>query len=113
MRGFPEKPEFKTPLEYPCKWKDTATGLIIPKRQEENLIWREKVLREAERDPILQKDLKAACSKSPFVFFNLFAFTYHQFEVDPVTHENVPAEVADHPFITWPCQDIVISKITA
>jgi len=111
MSGLSQKPEFSTPLQYPVKYKDPVTGLIIPKRREENEMWREKLLREAEIDPILRKDLLAASKESIYFWINAFCWTYHQFDIDPKTHEPIPAEIVDWPFVTWPVQDDVLKEL--
>lgn len=103
--SFTVKPEFNYPLEYPERIKDSKTGIWIPKRIGPNKEWREKLLRQAETDEGLQKDLLAACKESYLLWFNSFVFTYHQFEIDPVTHKPRPADIADWPMVTWPVQD--------
>jgi hypothetical protein len=106
--SFIIKPTFDCPLEYPEKIRDVKTGIWIPKRAGANKIWREKLLRQAENDIGLQKDLMAACKESYLFWFNAFAWTYHQFEIDPVEHKKRPADVTDWPMMTWPVQDRAI-----
>lgn len=109
--GSLTKPEFTVPLQHVSIWKDPVVGLYIPKRLFENLTYREKLLREAESDLILQKDLLAACKKSFLWWLNTFCFTYHQEDVNPMTHKTMPAKTANWPFITWPVQDLVVIEM--
>lgn len=70
-----------------------------------NIRWREDLLRKAENDIGLQIDLMAACRESILFWINTFVWTYHQFDIDPVTHKPVPAKYAHNPFVTWEIQD--------
>ncbi len=100
------KPKLSEPFpNVPRHWKDPKTGLVIPKDPIENLQWREKLLRSAENDPILQRDLLAACGESQIFWINAFSFTYHQFDVCPETGERIEAIQPHNPFITWEIQD--------
>lgn len=105
------KPKLKTP--FPSRerfWKCTKTGLLVPKNVEENLEWREKLLREAEDDTILQADLMAACKESLLFWINAFGWTYHQFDVDENTGERIEAINSHVPMITWEIQDELFDK---
>jgi hypothetical protein len=93
---FPSEREF---------WTCPKTGLKVPKRKDANLAWRERVLRDADNDPVLQADLLAACRDSGLLWVNLFGWTYWQFETDPKTGRSRPARVKHQPMITWECQD--------
>jgi len=86
-------------------WTCPHTGLRVPMRKQENLEYREKVLREAERDPVLQADLLAACRESGLFWINTFGWTYWQFEIDSATGGMRPAKIAHQPMITWECQE--------
>lgn len=105
------KPTFDIPLQHLETWKDSKTGLIIPKRLFENLKYREELLKQAEDDLVLQKDLLAASKESFLYWLNTFCFTYHQEDVDPITHRTMPAEIANHPFISWPIQDLAAAEM--
>lgn len=94
---FPSNREF---------WRCPETGLKVPKRREDNLLYRERLLKEAESDPVLQADILAACSKSGLWWVNTFGWTYHQFDVSPTTGKKYPSEQKHVPMITWECQDI-------
>ncbi|NIM77894.1 MAG: hypothetical protein GTO20_03815, partial [Candidatus Aminicenantes bacterium] len=92
-KGFSECPQLATPFPSNRRyWKCPKTGLIVPKRHEEHLEWRENLLRKAENDAILQKDLLAASKESLLFWINAFAWTKHEFETDPDTGKQVPAE---------------------
>lgn len=93
---FPSVPEF---------WKDPKTGIIVPKQQLDNLKWRADLLQKAENDAGLQNDLLAACKESMLFWINAFVFTFHQQDIDPVTHHPVPALYTHNPFVTWAIQD--------
>jgi len=100
------KPQLKEPFpNVPRYWKDPKTGLLVPKYELENIQWREKLLRSAESDLILQRDLLAACKESLLFWINTFCFTYHQFDVDPETGERTEAIQPHNPFISWEIQD--------
>ncbi|MCK5608002.1 hypothetical protein KAR91_39345, partial [Candidatus Pacearchaeota archaeon] len=101
---FPDFPEF---------WHCPKTGLIVPKRDLANRQYRENTLKAAENDLVMQKDLLAACKESFLYWLNSFMWTYHQEDVDPVTHKMKPSEIADHPFVSWPIQDEVVADMEA
>jgi len=103
--GYTTKPQFDVPLQHPEMWFDPITELWVPKYLDANIEYRRKLLKEAEDDTILQRELMGACSRSFLYWVNTFVWTYHQEDVDPETHRSKPAEVADWPFITWPIQD--------
>lgn len=108
---FLNQPHFDTPLENPPIWVCPKTGLKVPMQQDENLKWREKLLKDADKDPIFQRELLAACKQSVKFWINTFCFSYHQFETDPNTGGRIPAIQADHPFILWPTQNQLIDVL--
>lgn len=69
------------------------------------MAWRGKMLKMAENDPVMQKDLLAACKKSLLFWVNGFVWTRHEFETDPDTGKQTPAIEAHWPFNTWEIQD--------
>ena len=93
---FPNTPRF---------WKDPKTSIMVPKQEQENIEWRTKLLKQAENDIILQNDLMAACKESLLFWVNAFAWTYHQFDVDPETGKRIDAINTHMPFVTWTIQD--------
>jgi hypothetical protein len=93
---FPNMPDY---------WTDPITGLSIPKREQENIEWRRNLLQRAEKDIILQNDLRAASKESLLFWVNAFTWTYHQFDVDPFTGKRVDAVNTHVPFVTWEIQD--------
>jgi hypothetical protein len=74
-------------------------------REEENREYREKLLRKAQNDPVLQRDLLAACKESVLFFINSFCYTLWEIEVSNETHGYVPARTALHPFIVFERQE--------
>ncbi|KKN71210.1 hypothetical protein LCGC14_0422530 [marine sediment metagenome] len=111
-KGFVQKPELSTPFpDFPEFWHCPKTGLIVPKRDAANRQYRENILREAEDNLVMQKDLLAACKESFLYWLNTFAWTYHQEDICPITHRKKPSEIADHPFISWPVQDRVADEL--
>ena len=86
-------------------WTCPKTGLKVPKHVNENIEWRKNLLKTAENDPVLQRDLMAACTESLLFWVNAFAWTYHQWDTDPETGRRHDAVVAHNPFITWEIQD--------
>jgi len=74
-------------------------------REEENREYREKLLRKAQNDPVLQRDLLAACKESRLFFINTFCYTLWEIEVSSETHGYIPAKTALHPFITFERQE--------
>jgi hypothetical protein len=93
---FPDVPQF-----YKCE----KTGLKIPKWPQENIEWRAKLLKKAENDIILQRDLMADCKSSQLFWINTFAWTFHQFDEDPLTGQRFESKHPHMPFITWEIQD--------
>lgn len=107
-QGFSEHPQL--PELFPSNrrfWKSEKTGLIVPMRKDENLEYREKLLCEAECDPVLQADLLAASALDGLWWMNAFGWTYHQFETDSQTGRTYPAKDTHQPMISWECQDLV------
>ncbi len=103
------KPELVTPFPSGRKtWKCSRTGLIVPMEEETNREYREKLLHKAEKDAVLQADLKAAIAESPLFFINSFVWTLHEQEVSEETWGNVPARVALHPWICFERQDELV-----
>lgn len=100
------KPQLKSP--FPCVpeiWTCPKTGLKVPKDPVKNILWRGKLLDKAEHDPILQRDLLAACGESQIFWINTFSWTYHQKDEHIETGKTIVAEFAHVPFITWEIQD--------
>jgi hypothetical protein len=99
----PTLPEpFPTNREW---WTCPKTGLKVPMREDANMAYREKLLHRAAKDPVLQRDLLAACKLSTHYWINTFVYTLWEQEISPETHGNVPAKVALHPFILFERQD--------
>lgn len=95
-------PQLSTPFpNEPRKWKCPKTGLIVPTDEEENKEYRLALLRKAEHDVVLQRDLLSACRESKLFWISAFGWTLWEQEVSPETHGNVPAKVALHPFIPF------------
>lgn len=65
----------------------------------------------AENDEKLQEEVLVACSESYLYWINSFAWTYHQFDVDPGTGEKIEALYPDVPFITWDIQDEMFDQL--
>ena len=102
----PLKPVLKEPFPRLDKnWVCNKTGLIVPKTEGDNLNKRSELLEAAENDLVLQNDLMSACSESLLFWVNMFVWTYHQFDVDPITGKRIEARNPHVPFITWEIQD--------
>ena len=105
-KGFSELPTLPTPFPSNRRyWKCPHTGLIVPKWHDEHLKWREDLLRKAENDAILQKDLLAASKESLLFWVNAFVWTRHELETDPDTGKQTPSTITHWPFNTWEIQD--------
>ena len=105
------KPTLSEPFpNIPRHWEDTKVGLMVPKFEIENIEWRENLLKEAEDDLILRRDLLTASKQSLHFWINAFAWTYHQFDVDPDTGERIEAKRPHNPFITWEIQDELLNE---
>ncbi|GAG94539.1 unnamed protein product, partial [marine sediment metagenome] len=105
------KPQLSEPFpDIPEIWVCPKTELRIPKDPVKNILWREKLLRKAEDDPIFQRDLIAASAESLTFWVNTFVWTYHQFDVNPETGERIEAIQPHNPFVTWVIQDELLDK---
>ena len=105
-KGVAEHPKLPEPFPSGRRyWKCPKTGLLIPKWEGENREWREKTLKQAQNDPVLQKDILAACKKSVLYWINLCCWTKWEWEFDPDQNRFVMAQEAHHPFITFERQD--------
>jgi hypothetical protein len=82
------------------------TGLVIPKKPAENLLWRNKLRHQARLNDVEKRTIRTACSQSFFYWVNAFGWTYHQKWVDENGQEkSVVGDKAHVPFITWKVQD--------
>jgi hypothetical protein len=100
------EPELKTPFpNTPAVWTCPVTGLRVPKTLIENLRYREKLLKAAEHDRGMQADILYACQMSPLYWINTFAWTYKQWDVNPLTGKSTAAKMNHVPMITWEIQD--------
>ena len=107
------KPELSTPFPTNREWwVCPQTGLKVPMQEHTNVLYREKLLHRAQNDTVLQQDLLAACKESPLYWINSFAWTLWEQEVSTVTHRNIPATVAVHPFLTYERQDEMVKFLT-
>ena len=105
------KPQLAEPFpNVPRHWTCPNTDLIVPKFDEENVVWRSKLLARAEDDPILQRDLLAGSRESLLFWVNTFVWTYHQFDVNTETGERIEAKQPHNPFITWEIQDTLLHE---
>lgn len=103
------QPSLSTPFPTNRQWwACPKTGLKVPMREAENVEWRQRLLRKATNDSALQRDLLAASKESCLFWVNAFAWTLWEQEVSSVTHGNVPARTALHPFITFERQDEMV-----
>ena len=104
--GLIECPRLATPFPSNRRWWTCPkTGLKVPKWKNENAEWREKLLKRAENDYVMQQDLLAACKESYLFWVNAFCWTYHQFETNPETGKQIPSTEPHQPMITWEIQD--------
>ncbi|MBW2604697.1 MAG: hypothetical protein JRE28_10355 [Deltaproteobacteria bacterium] len=100
------KPQLSSPFPSGRRiWTCPKTGLKVPMREDENMEYREKLLHRAAKDPVLQRDLLAACKESRLFWVNTFAYTLWEIEVSQTTNGYVPAVDALHPFITFERQE--------
>lgn len=88
------------------------TGMLIPKRVDENLQWRKRLRDAAEHNPKVQAELRAACKASIYFWINAFAWTFQQKRVglDGVERP-VSGSDSHQPFITWKVQDDALASI--
>ena len=106
------KPSLKTPFpSMPRFWKDPITGIMIPKREAENIEWRAQILKDAENDEGYQNELMTLCSESLLFWINAFVWTFHQFDEEGDTGKRIVAPNSDVPFITWEIQDEAFSRL--
>ena len=105
------KPTLKHPFPLRNRyWTDPKTGLVLPKGLDENISFKTNLLAEAAHDTILQADLLAACKESLLYFVNAFVWTYHQFDINPITGERIESPSPHVPFITWEIQDELFNE---
>jgi len=98
------KPKLATPFpNEPNIWTCPKTGLKVPMGEAANMEYRIKLLRRAESDPVLQRDLLAASRESCLFWISTFAFTLWEIQVDPDNTGGgyIPAKQALHPFLPF------------
>ena len=99
------------PPQHASSWTCPKTQIVIPKTLKGNLEWRRRILEETKFNEDLQAQLRAACARSPWLWINLFVWTFRQKKV--VNGEEVPCtgHEAHHPFVTWLVQDEFIGEL--
>lgn len=98
--------------DYPPQWTCPLTGLIVPKRLDENLRWRRMLRSRALTDQTWRHHLMVASSNSLLFWVNAFVWTYRQKRVDRQGEERPVSGTRSHvPFITWPIQDEVVGEL--
>ncbi len=102
------------PVDYPLPeaMTCTKTNLVIPKKVQENLLWRKRLRQAAMNDAGMRQAILCACTESWHYWVNAFCWTYRQKEVDVNGNERlIKGEVAHAPMVTWPIQDETASEI--
>ncbi len=74
---------------------------LVPKDPKANAEWREELIRAADDDPRMQREIWEACAREPLFWFNAFGWTF-----DPRLDG-----VQVLPFITYDVQDELIYEI--
>ena len=103
-----EAPELRSspPDTFEDYWTCPKTGLVIPKRLEENLEWRQALRRKARGDDGFRSAMNTACAQSCHFWINAFGWTYRERIINPDgTYRLTQGGEAHFPCITWPCQD--------
>jgi hypothetical protein len=109
---FAVKPELSESFpNFPRTWTCPVSGFVVPKDPVENLQWRAKLLRAAQKDIGLQKALYTASSQSLLFWINTFVWTYRVFESDGNEGAGKQAEDQHVPFVTWPVQDEHMTQV--
>lgn len=109
MNLFTEAPTIDIP-RMPANWTCPVTGYVVPKTLAGNLAFRGSLLKQAETDVRLQKELIAACRESILLWLNLFVWTESFFAVN-ADGSTLTRQATCFPFITWPKQDELILKL--
>lgn len=93
-------------------WTCDRTGLVVPKRIDANLRWREQILTRAAKSQSFRRQIRSACEKSVLFWINGFAWTFRQKETRADGEEaSVTGHAANVPFVTWLCQDSLIEEL--
>jgi len=110
---FVIKPELSSDFpNFSRTWTCPITGIVVPKIPAENLAWRAKLLRAAEKDEGLRQELYTASSLSILFWINTFVFTFRVFEGGTTADGRVVQSSNQHvPFVTWPIQDVHIIEV--
>ena len=101
------------PLEYDGDvWPCPVTGIPVAKGRATNLSQRNLIRLTASADVKQQAMWVAACTASPILWCNLFAWTYHVREVEPDGRMRPSRqEEVQSPFITWRVQDTALLEL--
>lgn len=107
------KLKLSTPFpNIPDLWTCPKTRLRVPKDPIKNIQWRLQLLKRAEKDSGLQRELYTAASQSLLFFVNTFVWTYCLFRVDAEGNRyQVSPNEAHLPFVTWAIQDEHLTEI--
>lgn len=113
VNAFVVQPELSANFpSFDRTWTCPITGIVVPKIPDENLQWRAKLLRKAEKDVGFQRELYTASAHSILFWINAFVFTFRVFEGGTTADGRVVQSKNQHvPFVTWPIQDIHIIKV--
>lgn len=101
-QGFPN---------FPRTWTCPVSGIVVPKRVEENLQWRARLLKAAEKDAGLREALYTASSQSMLFWINAFVWTYRIFESTGNDGRGKQADEQHIPYVTWPIQDTHMTQV--
>lgn len=113
MIDLVQKPVLPSPFpKGDAYWVCPQTGIRVPKNPTANLLWRAKLLMDAQTDTGLQRDLFTAASQSVLFFVNTFVYTNRLFVIgeDGEVRQCRPDE-AHVPFVTWEIQDEHIVEV--
>lgn len=110
MHGVFDSPVELPPLVVPDIWTCEKTGMRIPMRLKENLLYRQRLLKSCEGDEDVRETVFAACKESCSFFINAFCFTYSFFSSNEAG-ERIQSNDANLAFILWPIQQRFVSEL--
>ena len=109
--GYSKRPKLYEPFpeDLPI-WECPENGMQIPNTVIANRKYRERLIKRAENDTIMQNDMLAASAQNPILWIDTFVWTYHQFDIDE-DGKSRPSKQPWCPLLLWRVQRDMLQRL--